>query len=331
MAGVSDVLGPWYVGQQLAVMLLGASIVQSWVYLKNYHQDPLYLKVVVLALMILGIVITVLISAGLYELLVLDIGRPTDPSAVPWTLRVGLFVLSPIIIATVHCFYAFRLYRLRKNLILLFLVMGLGLSPLPLGFIVAAVELGRASSLISSKQSEHMTISALVLMMACDAIITTAMVQFLYKHRSGIKSTENMMSTLTNYIIASGFTTFVATCLVLLMYVALPQEQIYSAMSFLLSHLYVNSLLALLNARRSLRRRTSLTTSVAAGDREQNAAMPPFFMPWDSPQSVSVYPSTTMEFELGSVPSQAEHVFSLQRSFPAPSEDGKRDASCQKS
>lgn len=290
----------------------------------------MYLKLVVLALMVLGIVITILISAGLYELLVLDIGHPTDLSAVPWTLRVGLFVLSPIIIAVVHCFYAFRLYRLTKNIALLFLVMGLGLSPLPLGFTVAAVELGRATSLISSKQSEHMAISALVLMMVCDAIITTAMVHFLYTHRSGMKSTESMMSTLTNYTIASGFTTFVMTCLVLITYIALPQEQIYSAMSFLLSHLYVNSLLAMLNARRSLRRRNSLTTSVHAGDRE-NAAMPPFFMPWDSPQNASVYPSTALEFELGSVPSQGEHVLTLDRSPLSPSEDGKRDPSCRKS
>lgn len=262
-----------YIGQQLATLLFGATVVQAWIFAKHCGDDRMYLKALVAVIMLLGTVVGVLMPAALYYSLMTAVGDTFALTSAHWTNRVLPFIMGPII-SIVQWFYGFRLYRLTKSIPLFAIILLLGLSPLTLGFAGAANDLRRTIG-GNSSLSQAISCASLVIMMVCDAIITIAMVYYLQNHRSGIKSTETMLSTLTNYTLASGLITAVAACLDFITYVAVPQRGVYVAISYLLPHLYTNSFLALLNARRSLRRgRSSHISLIMDPERAETAARP---------------------------------------------------------
>ncbi|EJD48104.1 hypothetical protein AURDEDRAFT_163072 [Auricularia subglabra TFB-10046 SS5] len=234
-------LAAMYIGQQLATLLFGATIVQAWIFAKHCGNDPMYLKALVAVIMLLGTVVGVLMPTALYYTLMSAVGDSFALTSAHWTNRVLPFIMGPIM-SIVQWFYGFRLYRLTKSIPLLSIILLLGLSPLTLGFAGAVTERTTGGN---SSLSQAISCASLVIMVVCDAIITIAMVHYLQNHRSGIKSTETMLSSLTNYTLASGLITCVAACLDFITYLAVPQRGVYVAISYLLPHLYTNSLLAL--------------------------------------------------------------------------------------
>ncbi|KZV82159.1 hypothetical protein EXIGLDRAFT_730124 [Exidia glandulosa HHB12029] len=304
MGAVDDSFGAWYIGQQFATLLLGVSILQTWMFWTNSERDPAHLKALVIFLLVLGLGFNALVSAGLYHFLVSSIGNPEAMMEVPWTLKAEPF-LSAANVFIVQWFYAFRLFRLTRNYALLIVVMLLGASQLATGYAAAVFQLGLTGTIVSGTAQKNLACASLAVDLVVDAIITAAMVHFLRTHRTGIKSTESLMNTLTNYTLASGFSTFVCSCVILGTYVALPDTQIYSGISFLLPHLYTNSLLALLNARRSLRHRSTVGRTSESlepsrhTDRTPHATMPFFELtsPKDSRgTSSSPFTSTALNF-----------------------------------
>lgn len=322
--GVFDnTFGAWYIGQQVALLLVGASVVQSWVFLKNCGQDPVLLKAVVMILMVLQLVQGGLVAAGLYHFLVSSIGNPEALMSIPRTLYAEPFIAASII-ALVQWFYAFRIFRLTKSIPLVCIVVLLASAQLAMGSAAAAADLSQTETIVSSATAKNIACACLVADMVNDAIIAVTIVHFLRTHRTSVKSTESIMSSLTNYTLASGFTTFVGSCLVLSTFLAYPTSQIYSGISFVLPHLYTNSLLALLNARRSLRERS---VGITSPDAEQNGVSRPFFMPWNvRSDACSAYTSTEMNIELSSSAPRGGHVLNLLPSHSRPnSEETKKD------
>ncbi|EJD37836.1 hypothetical protein AURDEDRAFT_173111 [Auricularia subglabra TFB-10046 SS5] len=271
----------YYVGEQLGLVLFGASLVQYWGFLKHSSKDPVWLRVVVPIISMLGLTFAALVSVGVYDAVrgapVLGPDPTSDTLISSAPIRAAIIVVAPYTIMVVQWFYAFRLFRLTESRVLLGVILTLSSVTLPLVIYAAVMEFNFDASAVSGGPAV-VSSASLFLIIVCDAVITVSMIRFLRQNRTHIKRTDSMMTSLSNYTLASGLTTLVGSCLVVVTYLAAPRSPIYQAIIFVLPHLYTNSLLALLNARRSLRERSLLpTTSIAAEDRSH--AFPQFLVP----------------------------------------------------
>ncbi|KAI0919941.1 hypothetical protein AcV5_001878 [Taiwanofungus camphoratus] len=84
---------------------------------------------------------------------------------------------------------------------------------------------------------------------AVDSMITVSQCLLLRRLRTGIRSTDSAIIVLTIYSINTDMLTSICAILCLITYTVLPHMFVYFAFYFVLSKLYVNSLLANLNAR----------------------------------------------------------------------------------
>ncbi|KAF4622248.1 hypothetical protein D9613_009607 [Agrocybe pediades] len=88
---------------------------------------------------------------------------------------------------------------------------------------------------------------------ASDSLVAISLCSLLFWSRTGIKRTDSILTILMAFTINTGLLTSICAMACLITYAIWPQRFIFMGLYFALSKLYVNSLLASLNARRSLR------------------------------------------------------------------------------
>ncbi|KAJ3832190.1 hypothetical protein F5878DRAFT_24090 [Lentinula raphanica] len=97
---------------------------------------------------------------------------------------------------------------------------------------------------------------------ACDLVITLAMVYNLYKSRTGLKKTDHVLNMLIIFTVNTGLITVVLSTASLICFLVLPQSiliyvALYVALETILPKCYLNSFLATLNSREFLREQMS--------------------------------------------------------------------------
>ncbi|KDQ24897.1 hypothetical protein PLEOSDRAFT_32935, partial [Pleurotus ostreatus PC15] len=95
--------------------------------------------------------------------------------------------------------------------------------------------------------------SALGSAVFADVFIAATLCFFLSTRRTGFKSTDNLVNTMMVYSINTGLLTSVCAMACFITYAIWPQDFVFIGIYFTLSKLYLNSLLATLNARTLMR------------------------------------------------------------------------------
>jgi len=91
-------------------------------------------------------------------------------------------------------------------------------------------------------------------MVGADVVTVTSICGFLYRKRSGIRSTRSIAHKIMLYTINTTGLTCLATIICLITYATMPTNLIFLAIYFVLPKLYLNSILSLLNFRKKLRK-----------------------------------------------------------------------------
>jgi hypothetical protein len=251
---IDTTFGALFVGLQFSTLLYGISILQAWIFFQSPNKEPMVLRILVGTIMVIGLFLTIIMTHGIYFFLVSTIGNPALLSQIPWSLKAEAFVNSSIIVI-VQAFYGFRLFYLNRSYTLLAIIMFLALGQWITGWTSAGFETTLSGTLVSADLTKKIASASIAGDLACDTVIMVSMFYFLHTHRTGVKSTETLMHKLVIYTLASGFLTFVGAAATLICYLAMPQNQIFSSIAFILPHLYSNALLAVLNSRQNLRDR----------------------------------------------------------------------------
>ncbi|KAJ3568573.1 hypothetical protein NP233_g5620 [Leucocoprinus birnbaumii] len=90
---------------------------------------------------------------------------------------------------------------------------------------------------------------------AADVIIACALCYYLLKSRTGFSSTDSLIATLIGYSLTTGLITSLLALICVVTFATMPTNYIWLAFFWILGKCYVNSLLAALNSRDSLRER----------------------------------------------------------------------------
>ncbi|KAF7356994.1 hypothetical protein MVEN_01036000 [Mycena venus] len=263
-------LGVSFIGVVVAAGLHGVSCVQAWWYY-THQNDRWPLKLLVGAVMLFDTVHQALISHTVYTYLITNYNNGTELGQIVWSLLVEV-LFNGLTALLVQSFLTVRIWRLSNgNLwltgIALLLVLG------EFGCVLAYVAISlRLHTFAELAELKALSITVNALAAAGDFFIAAALTFLLHRSRTGFHRSDTMIRKLTIFAINTGaVTTFCAigslvsicvagnTYIYILFFFCIGRKSPFlTIFAFLLilpalPGLYCNSLLATLNARKSIR------------------------------------------------------------------------------
>ncbi|KZT00515.1 uncharacterized protein LAESUDRAFT_666021, partial [Laetiporus sulphureus 93-53] len=237
-------------------VLYGVLVMQVYTYHQVSFRDHVAIKCLVYGLFALETVRTILLTHDSFQQLALN-----------WGSLEGLYTLNylwldvPIFIGIssvcIQCFYAWHIYILGQSKALSILILLVAL--MQCGGAFAEGILSKVYSNVPGTQIN--TLRSCTVWLAgtstCDVIIACSMVYHLSRKRTGYKSTDIVINKLIQLVIETGMATAIIAIIELSLFLQFKHNFYHIVPALLLSKMYSNSLLALLNNRVSLRNQAS--------------------------------------------------------------------------
>jgi len=245
-------MGAMLIGVIISAVLHGVCLLQAFLYFMKYKQDTLFLKSLVAMTVFFDTIHLVFISHTVYYYLVSNFHDPQRLERLTWSvLMEALF--TGINGAIVQTFYVYRVWCLNKK--------GYFLTSLLLFLILATVGSGTAWVILSMELQTYqqllhispLTITINALSTTADVIIATSLCILLNKARTGYKRSDTVINTLIVFVVNTGVLTTCCAVASLISLCLSPNSLIYASFYFCIGRFYVNSFLATLNARNSLK------------------------------------------------------------------------------
>ncbi|GJE88867.1 hypothetical protein PsYK624_049540 [Phanerochaete sordida] len=258
------------VGGLVTAVLYGMSVMQTFVYYQHGCQhDGRLVKTVVTSLWLVDTFDTILVSHSLYWFLVINYGNPASLEEVSWSISAHLLVTA-VTRAAVRSMFTLRLWQFSgKKLFHVVVVGSVTLLGLAFGIVV-----GLRS--ISQTFGQHTEDTAFVAAefaneLLGDIFVAFFMCYFLYKSRTGVFRADKIVASLMAYIINTGFLTIGILTASIIAFATERHSLTFVALHFVIGKVHINSYLAMLNARESLRQRMNHATFTVHLSRFQTA------------------------------------------------------------
>ncbi|EIW53510.1 uncharacterized protein TRAVEDRAFT_52638 [Trametes versicolor FP-101664 SS1] len=274
LPSLSDSFGALFIGMCICIFLSGLTLHQAYRYFRLYPQDQKWLKVMVLFIWVSETLHTIMIIHVCYYHLVTNYFNPVSLGDVTWSLR----LLAPIsVVAMVLCqgFYVRRVYMISPRYRLLVAIAVVLLTTefvsenRQLAFMIYLTVLAFIDHDLQEfnqlTESWWLVSAIYGLAFSVDSLVTGVLIMVLLKSRTGFKSTDSLIQTLIVYSINSGLVTSISGILSFIFALVISGNMIYIAMGVVATKFYATSVLAVLNARRSLSESTmdGFTTNTA--------------------------------------------------------------------
>ncbi|KAF9455373.1 hypothetical protein BDZ94DRAFT_1278280 [Collybia nuda] len=253
MPDISSVVNGSVIGYIISLVLLGISIVQSWVYAHNNH-DRWPLRTFVTLLVLLDITETFCATYIVHHYLISNFGEiealetPIDVTSVD-------FAITSIMFFMVHLFFARRLWMLGRSWWLPAVIATTSTAMLALGASAVSSQLLGGPTLGSDLKHRIMIESALchALGVVTDILVTVGLSRTLSMTHTDLKNTQLVIHRILYFTVTRG----ILVCLVQIghvaMYILDPENILFWVSLYLiLTKLYVVTTLVTLNSRRSL-------------------------------------------------------------------------------
>ncbi|KAG1813384.1 hypothetical protein EV424DRAFT_63422 [Suillus variegatus] len=252
MGVLDNTFGAFLIGVVVSATLYGVTCVQTWYYYSRYPSDPWYIKLMVGAVLLSDSVHQALITHTVYTYLVTDFGVAADLGKLVWSLIIEV-LFNGFTALLVQSFLTMRVYRLsNKSLVATLSVMTLVIGEflLVVIYVAKAINMTTFAELTALKP---LSMSVNALAAAGDVLIAVLLCTLLQQSRTGFRRSDTMINKLILFSINTGLLTSICAVMSLVSITVWDGTFIYIAFYFCLGRLYCNSLLATLNARKSLR------------------------------------------------------------------------------
>jgi len=282
---VEGELGPVFIGFAMSLWLYGTTVSQTIFYFRSFPNDSKATKYLVCFLCIVDTFHIYLLGHLVWNFLV--VGRFTGLGVllvtIPWQLLAS-FITTFFVISVVQCFFAFRVWNVSGKNWIITSIIGLSSTAQFGSGMEFSNHLIKAKSLALAFDHDRTSSGRIQLScsIVCDLAISASLTFYFFTLRAGVERTRHLLQ----HLIILSVNTGVLLCLVMVVTIVLFQVKSGSLVSlgpqFILSKLYVNSLLATLNSRthfRALVRETidfslptlSATTSTPLSQQNSNA------------------------------------------------------------
>ncbi|KZT25692.1 hypothetical protein NEOLEDRAFT_332787 [Neolentinus lepideus HHB14362 ss-1] len=249
---LDNTMGAMFVGVIVAATLYGVSCVQTWFYYNHYPNDLWHIKLLVAASFISDTIHQALISHTVYTYVVTNFNNPAILGNLIWSLLIEV-LFNGFTALMVQVFFTIRIWKLsERNIPITVGVMLLVLAEFGavLAYTIKSLSL---RTFVELSQLKGLSMSVNGLAAAGDVAIAFVLCTMLHRSRTGFRQSDTMITKLIIFCVNTGLLTSACAVLSLVFITALPSTFIYICFYFTLGRLYLNSLLATLNARKSIR------------------------------------------------------------------------------
>ncbi|KAI8976296.1 hypothetical protein BD414DRAFT_524569 [Trametes punicea] len=249
---LDDTLGAAFLGHFVTSILYGITTLQAFIYYRHNQTDGLMLRRSRCGLRrILDGLHAGLITGAIYWYCITNFTNLQAVQRPIWPIPT-MIIISNISNSIVRCIFGYRLWRLSDRnwlfpSVIAFLSVFIFVDAAYFAAKLYSIPLYSHVNEISWSLYLGLSVEATV-----DLIVAITQCLLLRRLETGIQRTDSVIRVLTTYSINTGLLTSLCAIGALISYAAEPRKFIYFAFYFVLSKLYVNSLLATLNARGSL-------------------------------------------------------------------------------
>ncbi|KAJ7352094.1 hypothetical protein DFH08DRAFT_857934 [Mycena albidolilacea] len=251
---LDNTLGAVFIGVVLSCILFGVSALQVYYYYHYYPHDSLLHKASVALLWVLDATHLSLMIYSSYHYGVRGFGQYAGLNVVIWPVKL-LVAINVVVILLVQSLYAYRVWLLGgyHHGVLGYLVAGVVLGGFAIG-IVLAYETYTVSSWTNTGDIAWAVESSFAASTMIDIVISVAMCYYLRKSKGMESRLNSRISTLMQYTLSCGVFTSACSIACLFTFILMQNNLVFLALSFLLTRLYVNSFMAMMNARQRVPR-----------------------------------------------------------------------------
>ncbi|KAI1791134.1 hypothetical protein LXA43DRAFT_1094746 [Ganoderma leucocontextum] len=249
---LDETYGALLIGTFVSLLLYGVVVHQAYRYTQMYKDDSLAIKLTVFVLITIDTVHTVVSAHACYAYLVSHYFTPLALLEGIWSIQCQP-VLAGLGVLVSQSFFTRRVYIVSRKYGVL-VATSLLLTLATFGCAVAGTVI--AFKLRAFTQYEHyywIDSAACACAVVADMLTTSVLIFTLRRSRTGFRRTDTLINSLMLYSINTGLLTGIANCLALVFAIARPDTFIWIALEIVAVRLYTNSVMAVLNSRRSLR------------------------------------------------------------------------------
>ncbi|KAF5389732.1 hypothetical protein D9757_006066 [Collybiopsis confluens] len=249
---LDNTFGALLIGSMVGAALWGVGTLQLYYYFYHYPKDRAWLKILVLIAWTFDTVQQALIGHVVYYYLVQNYFNPANLDHYIWSQKYQSLFES-LTSFCVQSFFIFRIFKLSKgNLALCGVAMVLTLGKLGVGLVYFGRSVKIESITLAFQQTHGISEAINGATAGSDITITLILCWLLFNSRSTVQQTNMVINKLIVYSINTGALTSFCAILTLILAKTMPTNFIYGAFYYLIARLYINSMLATLNARSSL-------------------------------------------------------------------------------
>ncbi|KAF7300785.1 hypothetical protein MKEN_01303800 [Mycena kentingensis (nom. inval.)] len=260
---LDNTLGAVFLAVIFSSILFGISTLQVYLYYHFYPSDSRLHKFSVAILWVLDVLHLALTISSAYHYGVWGFGDLVGLGVVVWEIKL-LVAINVVIILMVQSLYAYRVWLLGgyHHGVLGYLVCAAVLGGFAVGIVLAyaTYSINSFAEITGISWAIYACFSAST---TIDIILSAAMCFYLRKSKGNERALNSRISTLMQYTLSCGVFTSACSVACLFSFVLMPNNLIFLSLTFILTRLYVNSFMAMLNAR--ARQRTSTTTLSISG------------------------------------------------------------------
>ncbi|KAJ7066897.1 hypothetical protein B0H15DRAFT_872068 [Mycena belliarum] len=248
--------GVWFVSLFVETILYGIGLLQGWIYFAGRPGDGRSIKSTVMVVLFLETVQVVFFFRSSYSRFVEMFGELQTNLIWEDSLQLLASYLSAF---TVQIFFASRIYQLTKGRGRLSLA-AIGIYTI-LALALVQISAGIAQTILSYKlrsylklgETKAITTLQTAASLACDVLITVYLCIFLESQKGELMRTNTMVDTLIYHAINRGVLTTLSSGATMVLFLVLPDTFWFFVGLAPSSKLYMNSMLATLNARQYIR------------------------------------------------------------------------------
>jgi len=239
--------GPMFIGLLFNTCLYGVTITQCYLYWVTCQRDPAWIKRFVFVLFLADTANSLFDAMALYGTLVKHFGDLQFLGTCNW-LYSSDPATTAIIAFLVQGFYAWRVKALTSNVWFASVISICAVLGLAAGLVTAVLSSTTITLFSEFYKLRTPVIVWLASNVAGDIIITSVLVFYLAKYRTGIVVTDNLINGIIKVTVQTGMVTAICATINLITYLTVPTG-IYLTFNYTLAKLYANSMMSTLNSR----------------------------------------------------------------------------------
>ncbi|EKM52979.1 uncharacterized protein PHACADRAFT_259153 [Phanerochaete carnosa HHB-10118-sp] len=252
---LNGTFGALLIGALVAAVLYGITVLQTVVYYQHSAaQDGWLVRAAVGSLWLVDTLDTALLSHIIYWYLVTNFGSSSAlMKPLVWSMSAHL-ATTAVTEVVVRSMFSLRVWRLSGGKWLPALTVGIvTLLDLIFGIVLTVRSVGQTWFTLQKIQAFVFAQFATELL--GDTLIALILCYYLYQSRTGFRRTDSVLTTLMAYVINTGLLTAMALTVNIVLFATERHNFAFVALYFVISKLYVNAYIAMLNARTGIRQK----------------------------------------------------------------------------